>query len=64
MAFLASAAWTAVRARLRELSGEHGAVATEYASLVIFIAVAVIVGLVVFAAAVNALFGQGADALP
>jgi Flp pilus assembly pilin Flp len=51
-------------ARLRRISEERGAVSVEYASLVVFIALAVIVGIGVFAVAVNALFQQGADAVP
>jgi Flp pilus assembly pilin Flp len=64
MTFTVWQAVTGLAARLRRISEERGAVATEYASLVVFIALAVIVGMVIFAAAVNALFQQGADAVP
>jgi Flp pilus assembly pilin Flp len=54
------AAFDFLRARF---SREDGAVTTEYGLLVVFIALAVIVGMVALALALNAMFSQAAGSL-
>ncbi len=54
------AAFDYLRARF---SREDGAVTTEYGLLVVFIALAVIVGMVALAFALNTMFSDAADSL-
>ena len=54
------AAFDYLRARF---SREDGAVTTEYGLLVVFIALAVIVGMVALAIALNTMFSDAADSL-
>jgi Flp pilus assembly pilin Flp len=56
----AQAAFDYLRARF---SREDGAVTTEYGLLVVFIALAVIVGMVALAIALNAMFNNAAGEL-
>ncbi len=54
------AAFDYLRARF---SREDGAVTTEYGLLVVFIALAVIAGMIVLAIAINGMFGDAGTAL-